>query len=190
MKDLNGFVKVMLFDKHVFTNDFKGQVKLAVIDYADNKPHDNVWFSLKPRKSASESITGEILLDIHFQVDIKELVHEREIDKRFLQTINQLEDLETQQKLIKLPTAKKWEYLQTNSIRLKTIGEEETEEHDKWEYYVQEMKSKQDIPIELLEKLKTKFDNTDSLGLRQFGKLEGFVWLFESLNYYLEHKLA
>jgi hypothetical protein len=41
-----------------------------------------------------------------------------------------------------------------------------------------------------LKNLKTKICNSDIVGLRKFSVIEGFKWIIESLNFYLENKLS
>jgi hypothetical protein len=99
-------------------------------------------------------------------------------------------DPELQHKLMKLPLPKKWEYLRERSVRVKTVGEEETEEKNTWEYYVAEMKSNQDPSLTTIQGLHEKIINADTIGLRRFSALDGFSWLFETLTYFLEHKFS
>ena len=91
---------------------------------------------------------------------------------------------------MKLPVGKRWEFLRDHSIKLKTIGEEEREEKNTFEYYINMMSKNQQMDLDTLLRFKTKMHDSDSLALRNFAKLEGFMWIIETLNYYIEYKVS
>ena len=112
------------------------------------------------------------------------MVTKREIDLHFEKLIFQDENKE---KLEKLPTNKRWEYLAEHSIKLKTIGEEEEVSRDTFFYYIAEIKKN---PYLDLKGLSNKLENTDVVGLRKFILLNGFQYIFDSLGIFLENKLS
>lgn len=82
MNDLESYIKIELREKHVFSDSFLARARLDLIDFADGHSHQ-LWVPLKSKKTTPQSLDGEILISINFQVDIKKLVYTREIDNLF-----------------------------------------------------------------------------------------------------------
>jgi hypothetical protein len=67
--NLDAYLKIVVYDKHLFFNAYKGEVRLNVVDFATNK-EVTAWYPLRtnPKKTGDFTITGELQLSIHFKV--------------------------------------------------------------------------------------------------------------------------
>lgn len=67
-------IQVILAAKNFhLQSDFMGQVKLNLLEFADNQTHTD-WFPLKKNRHSSKDITGSLQISIHFSVISSEIV--------------------------------------------------------------------------------------------------------------------
>jgi hypothetical protein len=95
---------------------------------------------------------------------LKDLVTKREIDVHFEKLAQEEKDESAKQKLLKLPTGKRWEFLAEHAVKLKTSGEEEEGQKDTFFYFIGELKKNPDLDLETMRALMTKLDNADAVG--------------------------
>ena len=67
--NLDAYIKFVVYDKHLFYNAYKGEIRLNVLDFATNKEVTS-WYPLRtnPKKSSNFTITGELQLSLFFKV--------------------------------------------------------------------------------------------------------------------------
>lgn len=125
------------------------------------------------------------------QLDVNTLSSTKEIDEQFSKAILQMEkDETTRLKLMKLPIRKKWDYLRTKDIKVKTIGDMERERKENMGAYLDAIEKPTELSIELLQKLTAKIETMESIDLKIFLQKKGMSRLFDCLSYYLYHKIG